>query len=133
MLKNILYSVFWNKCPQCHKGDVFVSKQVFNLKKFDKLHETCNHCGHKYEKEPGFFYGAMYVSYALMVAWFVTTWGINTFFVKANPIYYLIFLTVSIVLLMTYTFRLSRLLWINFFTQFGEYNKKTNQKSKNSF
>lgn len=126
MLNNILYSVFKNKCPRCHQDDVFTYKKPFDLKKFDKMNEKCSSCGLLYEKEPGFFYGAMYVSYALMVAWFVFTWGVNTFFIGAGAFAYLTFLVLSIILLMTYTFRLSRLLWMNFFTRFGEDKTKNN-------
>jgi hypothetical protein len=123
MLSKILYSVSKNKCPRCHAGDVFISKNPFNLKTFDKLHDKCSSCGLLYEKEPGFFYGAMYVSYALMVAWFVFTWGVNEFFIGVGAFPYLTFLGLSIILLMTPTFRISRLLWLNFFTRFGEENK----------
>ena len=123
MLSKILYSVSHNKCPRCHSGDVFISKNPFNLKTFDKIHEKCSSCGLLYEKEPGFFYGAMYVSYAIMVAWFVFTWGINEFFIGVGAFPYLTFLGLSIILLMTPTFRISRLLWMNFFTRFGEEDK----------
>ena len=80
-------------------------------------------CGLLFEKEPGFFYGAMYVSYAIMVAWFVFTWGVNVFFIGVGAFAYLTFLGLSIILLMTPTFRISRLLWMNFFTRFGEEDK----------
>ena len=123
MLNKIIYSVFNNKCPNCHGDDVFINKSYFNLKQFDKMHKKCTQCGLLYEKEPGFFYGAMYVSYTLMVIWFVFTWGINSFFIHADAFYYLTFLSISIVLLMTYTFRISRLIWMNFFTRFGEIKK----------
>jgi hypothetical protein len=32
------------------------------------MHDNCSHCGLKYQIEPSFFYGAMYVSYGLNVA-----------------------------------------------------------------
>jgi hypothetical protein len=32
------------------------------------MNEKCSHCGLKYQIEPSFFYGAMYVSYGLNVA-----------------------------------------------------------------
>jgi len=35
------------------------------------MHTCCPQCGHRYEKEPGFFDGAMYVSYGMNVALFV--------------------------------------------------------------
>jgi hypothetical protein len=123
MLSKIIYSVSKNKCPRCHGSDVFISKNPFNLKTFDKMHEKCSSCGLLYEKEPGFFYGAMYVSYAIMVAWFVFTWGVNEFFIGVGAFPYLTFLGLSIILLMTPTFRISRLLWMNFFTRFGEEDK----------
>lgn len=59
MLKDSVYSVVGNKCPQCHQSDVFKSNAVFNLKTFDKMNESCSCCGMKYEKEPGYFYGAI--------------------------------------------------------------------------
>jgi len=31
------------------------------------MHEFCPACGHRFEREPGYFVGAMYVSYALAV------------------------------------------------------------------
>jgi len=121
MIKNVLYSVFNNKCPNCHNGNVFKFKNPFFLKKFDKMNDNCSHCGHKFEKEPGFFYGAMYVSYALMVGWFLVTWAINSFLIKADAIAFLIFLAISIISMMTYTFRIARLFWINFFTRYQEH------------
>jgi hypothetical protein len=34
------------------------------------MHDRCPRCGHQFEREPGFFQGAMYVSYVLGVALF---------------------------------------------------------------
>lgn len=129
-MKDILYSVFKNKCPSCHKGNVFISNNPYNLKEFDKMHQTCTCCGEKYEKEPGYFYGAMYVSYGLMVGWFVITWAANTFIFNADIINYLIFLIATIVLFMTLTFRISRLIWLNFFIKFDEEKSKCLDENK---
>ena len=29
------------------------------------MHETCSHCGTKFEREPGFFLGSIYINYGL--------------------------------------------------------------------
>lgn len=84
------------------------------------MNTSCHCCGEVYEKEPGFYYGAMYVSYALMVGWFVITWVLDSFFVHASTGYYLAFVIVSIVLMMPLTFRVSRLLWLNFFISYDK-------------
>lgn len=120
MLKNILYSTLWNKCPKCHKGDVFITSNAYNLKEFDKMYVNCPCCNELYEREPGYFYGAMYVSYGLMVGWFILTWAVNTFIVEAGTTAYLIFLSATVVLFTPLTFRFSRLLWMNMFTKYDK-------------
>lgn len=34
------------------------------------MHSHCPHCGLQYEREPGFFWGAMYITYAFTVGLF---------------------------------------------------------------
>lgn len=58
------------KCPRCRVGKVFTGP-TYALKS-QKMNEVCSHCGLKYEREPGYFYVAMFVSYALNVAQMVT-------------------------------------------------------------
>jgi hypothetical protein len=51
------------------------------------MHERCPVCGLKYEREPGYFLGALYFSYALsippglaiaLVLWRLSNWSFNT-------------------------------------------------------
>ena len=60
-----LYSILHFKCPFCHEGDFFLS-HPYDLKHAGDLHEACPVCHRKYEKEPGFYYGAMFISYAIV-------------------------------------------------------------------
>lgn len=55
------------RCPQCRTGYMF-KYPALNLPKATAMNETCAHCGLKFEIEPGFFWGAMYFSYAFGVA-----------------------------------------------------------------
>ena len=64
-----MYSAVHMKCPQCHEGDFFVSHS-YDLKKVGETYKNCPKCNLRYAKEPGFYYGAMYVSYAYGVALF---------------------------------------------------------------
>jgi uncharacterized protein (DUF983 family) len=63
-----LYSILRLKCPRCHQGDLFVNPNPYNPNQLSEMPDNCAHCGQKYLLEPGFFYGAMYVSYALTIA-----------------------------------------------------------------
>jgi len=62
-----MHSIAKIKCPQCHEGQFLVS-HPYDLKNLGDVRTECNVCQLKYEREPGFFYGAMYVSYASGVA-----------------------------------------------------------------
>ncbi|MFT5723089.1 MAG: hypothetical protein ACI9JN_000196 [Bacteroidia bacterium] len=53
------------RCPQCRTGEVF--KGPIFSKNYKNVHKNCPHCQVKYEQEPGFFWGAMYFSYSLIV------------------------------------------------------------------
>lgn len=49
------------RCSRCLEGEVYLPGRWF------AMHDACPRCGLKYEREPGFFLGAMYVSYTLGV------------------------------------------------------------------
>ena len=80
------------------------------------MHKHCPSCGLEYEGEPGFFYGAMYVSYALSVAIFLCTVFVLYFFF-GDPGLAVYIITVSVVALILYpfTFRYARILYIYLF------------------
>ena len=123
-LFQIFYSVFFNRCPQCHKGQVFQSKNPYALDKIFSMHHTCSNCGLKYEKESGFFYGAMYVSYALTSGWFILWFLLQNYLLNWDLLNFAIFISVTILLLSPLTIRWSRLIWMNFFFPF----KKSDQR-----
>jgi uncharacterized protein (DUF983 family) len=51
-------------CPRCRTGPLF---RTSLWRGFLNMYERCPHCGHKYEREPGYFLGALYFSYALSI------------------------------------------------------------------
>lgn len=115
---NKLYSILNNKCPRCHEGDFFKHKASFNVKKVTELHENCSHCKLKYMMEPSFFFGAMYVNYALAVALFVTVFIISKVFLNFDILTSFIAVIVVSLLLTPFTLRLSRIIWINLFVSY---------------
>lgn len=48
------------KCPRCGAGSLF--------RKAFRMEQECHHCGLKFEREQGYFIGAMYINYAVTVA-----------------------------------------------------------------
>lgn len=113
-----LYSVFKGKCPQCHEGEFFVS-HPYDISHMGDVKESCDRCGLKYSKEPGFYYGAMYVAYALGVATFVTFWvSMNLFFTDVSTGFQIAVILLAIILLSPYLFSLSKIIWANMFNSY---------------
>ena len=54
------------KCPRCRRGNLF-NGAVYDIGS-SKINTECPHCNLHFEIEPGYFYAAMYVSYALNIA-----------------------------------------------------------------
>lgn len=117
-LTNTLYSVLHNKCPRCHKGDVFTEKNPYKLGKIFSMYHNCSHCKLVYEKEVSFFYGAMYISYGLMVGWFVMWYILENMFLNWDLGWFVAFLAITGVLLSPLNLRVSRLIWLNIFFKY---------------
>lgn len=56
------YSIFSLKCPTCHHGDLFPTGS-FTFDRPFAQYTHCPACGQTYFPEPGFYYGAMFISY----------------------------------------------------------------------
>jgi len=112
-----IYSIWHNKCPRCQEGDFFVRPAGFRFKDNLKTHENCSNCGLKYMIEPSFFYGAMYVSYAITVAMAVAVFVICQLF-DLSLVASLIGILVVLILANPFVMRVSRLLYINMFIHF---------------
>lgn len=111
------------KCPRCQEGDFFVSNP-YDLKKAGDIHKTCSNCNLKYSKEPGFYYGAMYVSYALGVALFVTLWtSFNLFFPNVSTGIQITSIIATTILLTPYLYALSKIIWANIFIKYERVGK----------
>lgn len=126
-----LYSIFKMKCPRCHEGQFYVS-HPYDLKNAGEILEHCPNCNLKYSKEPGFFYGAMYVSYALGVALFVTLWVSMNLFFSGIDTWLQIFIIISASLILTpYIYALSKIVWANFFIKYDrQFSSKGDNKGK---
>ncbi|MBT8270741.1 MAG: DUF983 domain-containing protein [Flavobacteriaceae bacterium] len=117
---NKLYSIFTGTCPKCHQERMYMNKNPYVLRETLKMHERCSHCNTKYKIEPSFFYGSMYVSYAVGIIFafiaFVFSYGI---FNSGKDIAFLSII-LTLIIFMPVILRLSRNIWINFFLNYDE-------------
>ncbi|MBL4710882.1 MAG: DUF983 domain-containing protein [Flavobacteriales bacterium] len=106
-------SIVKQNCPQCRIGKLFLSS-AFNFRSFHKMNDKCDNCGQNFNPEPGFYMGAMYISYAFQVAIVVATLilgAVVSFELSFKS--HLIIVGVLILSFFTIIFRLSRSIWIH--------------------
>lgn len=89
------------------------SHGAFNLGKFNRMNERCPNCDVRLEPEPGFYQGAMYVSYAFTVA-FIVIIGILLYYLANDPNEWVYIGTVIgvMVLLAPLNYRYSRVIYL---------------------
>ena len=106
----------WNailhaRCPRCRVGGIF---KRFRLLGLPAMQEHCPVCGLRFEREQGYFLGAMYFSYALAVPlmalwvglfWWLTDWRVEKLILAA---------ALALVPCAPFLTTLARVLWIHF-------------------
>lgn len=120
--QSALYSIVNNKCPKCHEGNFFETNNPYKLSRFDKMPHNCPVCNEDFERETGFYYGAMYVSYGLTVAFGVGVFLLVSVLLGYDVVTFLVTFGVLQVVLMPVFYRMARLVWINLFVKYKEKN-----------
>jgi hypothetical protein len=113
-----LYSILNNKCPHCHKGNFWKTSNPYDLKNFAVMNNRCPVCNEDFKREPGYYFGATYVSYALTVAFGIALYLILAYFFSIETIPFLIIFSVCLIILLPVFYRSARLVWINMFVPY---------------
>jgi uncharacterized protein (DUF983 family) len=106
-----LRSILQQRCPRCRIGGIF----HYSISRgFPKMCERCSICDLRFEREPGYFLGAMYFSFAMGVLvmapiavslWALTGWWITKVIVCSALLFLPIAPTITL---------FARVLWIYF-------------------
>lgn len=112
------------RCPRCGRGELFDG--------WFRMHETCASCGLKYEREPGYFVGAIYVNYTVTIGLGLVGVLLLDMFVVDLPLWAELTLSLGTVTLVPLVFfRYSRALWLaldHFVTTADERNERRRQR-----
>ncbi len=113
-----LYSILFGTCPKCHQESMYKVKNAYILTDTLTINECCSHCALKYRIEPSFFYGSMYVSYAVGIAFAFVAFVISYFVFNSSLLTTFIAIVATMVGFMPIIMRLSRNIWINLFVHY---------------
>lgn len=114
------YSILKGRCPKCHTASMYKDTNPYHLGSLFEMHNRCSQCNTKYKIEPSFFYGAMYVSYAVGIAFAAAAFVIAFLFIGTSLINTFIVIVATLVVFMPVIIRLSRNIWINFFIHYDK-------------
>ncbi|WP_027124455.1 DUF983 domain-containing protein [Gelidibacter mesophilus] len=125
-----LYSIFTGSCPKCHEESMYLNPNPYVLRDTLKIGEKCSHCQTKYRLEPSFFFGSMYVSYGVGIAFSVAAFIISYFFLNSSLMTAFIAITVTLIVFMPIIMRVSRTIWINMFIHYDKDLAQKNPKKR---
>jgi hypothetical protein len=115
------------QCPACRKASMYENPKLYTWSSIGKTKKNCSHCHTDLQPEPGFYFGAAYVSWALTVAtWVAVLVALKTFAALGwiefafltHPITFLLSGIFTSLVIFPYMFRLSRSIWSHWFIPF---------------
>lgn len=131
-----LEAVIQCKCPRCRQGDIFTGKMYSFSFKGQITNEFCPHCNLRFEREPGFFYVAMFISYAMnvaeMISASVATYVFGLALVYDNLWYYVGILLLTVFVCSPFNYRYSRVMLLHWLTPGLGYIPGSGDEPKNA-
>jgi len=103
------------KCPKCKSGNIFRNHGTTLPFRIPKMYGRCPQCNYKFERETGFFFGAMFVSYALAAAQMIVCLVIFWYLIGLSPLHVFIIIAIMAATLSAQNFKWSRSIWIYMF------------------
>jgi uncharacterized protein (DUF983 family) len=98
------------RCPRCHEGPIF---HPFLSRGVLRMYPRCPVCGLDFEPEPGYFLGAMYVSYAIGILTVLPVALALVFLLGVPLALTLVIAGLQCLLMMAFMFRASRIFWLH--------------------
>jgi len=103
-------------CPRCRKGAMFKKPGLFAFT-YD-MYDRCPECDVDYEPEPGFYYGAMFISYITTGFMLLSLSLSMVFLFKWSLTLTMTLLIILVILTHAYVFKVSRSIWLRFFVKY---------------
>ena len=112
------YSILKLKCPKCHEGNLFIHKNPYHLKRCLMMDDNCTICGQDFVVEPGFYYGALWMSYPVVVLIVIAITSIFYLYLDYSLTYFMLIFSTVMLIIQPYIIRLGRAMWINIFVKY---------------
>ncbi|WP_298476137.1 DUF983 domain-containing protein [uncultured Maribacter sp.] len=115
-----IYSILSGKCPVCQNESMYLESNPYKLGSTLKMIERCSSCNTKYKIEPSFFYGAMYVSYPVGIAFGAFALVISYYLFHLDLVASYVVIVIVMIISLPIILRISRNIWINMFMKYKD-------------
>ena len=116
----LLVHLIKDQCPHCYQGKVFQNTNLLSYKS-GKMNKECPVCHTDFTRESGFYWGSMYVSYALAVTQAFITYFICMLSGSALFDWINLWIILGVIVAFSpFNFRIARLTWLYIFVKLEE-------------
>ena len=110
---NLVLNILKEKCPFCANGAVFRKSKFLHL---PEMNSECPVCSKDFIGEPGYYFGAMYISYGISVGAAIIMFLSCRFILGIESINVILTACISSIILISFkNFKWSRIVWLKIF------------------
>jgi uncharacterized protein (DUF983 family) len=103
--RSFLWALLRQRCPRCREGRMFAGSF--------RMNDPCRVCGRLFQREEGYFLGAMYFSYALATAVLLPLYLVVMLLLPGQDTWVIALVATALYLpFVPVVFRYSRVLWV---------------------
>lgn len=113
-----IYSIAHLKCPRCQEGNLFIDRNAYNFKNMLEMPRLCPVCSQRFDVEPGFYSGALWISFPIIVLIGIPFWALLYFVIGISFEWMALLMAIYILGLQPIIMRYSRAIWINIFVHY---------------
>ena len=113
-------SILTLKCPNCRQGNLFTKNGLFRYNSILDMPNNCNVCNQKFEIEPGFWIGALWTSYPIVIAIEIPFLLMALLSKTISPWVSFGFMLLAFLIFYPLMLRLGRSIWIHISIRFDE-------------
>ncbi len=118
----LLSSIIRMKCPRCRKGNLFVTKNPYSFKNGLTMPDSCQVCGQDFKIEPGFYIGALWTSFPIVILILALLSVILLVLLGLSLELFFVLITIFLLALQPPIIRLGRSIWIHIFVGFERHS-----------
>jgi uncharacterized protein (DUF983 family) len=124
--KSKFNSIIKCKCPHCRQGNLFIEKNPWVYSSMLDMPDNCPVCNQDFKIEPGFYIGALWTSYPIVVLVGIILFVLLSSILNLSffPVAFII--AISLIVLQPPIMRWGRSIWIGITVKYDEEFEKNN-------